>query len=43
MDIDEFTGAAWQTAVATAVGYTILLVALTILLFVIPTAIFTLL
>jgi hypothetical protein len=43
MDLDEFTSAAWQTAVATGVGYVILLVALTVLLFVIPTLVFALL
>lgn len=43
MDLDEFRGAAWQTAIATGIGYVILLVALTVLLFVIPTLVFSVL
>jgi hypothetical protein len=43
MVLDRFQAPAWGTAFATAGGYLLLLVVLTVLLFVLPTVVFGLL
>jgi hypothetical protein len=43
MALDEFRGPAWRTAIATGLGYTVILILLTVLLFVVPTVLFSVL
>lgn len=41
MVLDQFREPAWRTAIATGLGYTVLLILLTLVLFVVPTVIFS--